>query len=131
MMTDPIADMLTRIRNASTVRKPEVVVPYSRVKFTIAKILEKEGYVAQVEKVRAKLGKFEEIKMVLKYEDGNRGAIKSLRRISTPGRRLYSGYKEMPQIRQGVTIVSTPRGILTSREAKKLKVGGEIICEIY
>ena len=132
-MTDPIADMLTRIRNASKVGKPEVLIPYSRLKLTIAKILEREGYVAAVETVRAKAGNFNEIKVVLKYREGRDGLIQSVKRISTPGRRLYLGYRDLPAFvtKRGVSILSTPKGVMTNKEARKEKVGGELLCEIF
>ena len=132
-MTDPIADMLTRIRNASLIKKVEVVVPYSRLKFAIAEILRKEGYIAGIEKVRAKTGLIDEIKITLKYRDDRQSAIHSLRRISTPGRRLYCGYRDIPAFtaHQGATILSTPQGLMTAKEARSKKLGGEIVCEIY
>lgn len=132
-MTDPIADMLTRIRNASKVGKSEVLIPYSRLKLTIAKILEREGYVAGAETVRAKVGSYNEIKIALKYRDGRDGFIQSVKRISTPGRRLYLGYRDLPAFitKRGVTILSTPKGIMTHKEARKEQVGGELLCEVY
>lgn len=132
-MTDPIADMLTRIRNASKVGKPEVMIPYSRLKLTIAQILEREGYVAAVETVRAKAGAYNEIKIALKYRQGRDGLIQSVKRISTPGRRLYLGYRDLPAFisKRGVTILSTPKGVMTNKEARKEKVGGELLCEIF
>lgn len=132
-MTDPIADMLTRIRNASKVKKPEVVLPYSKLKFIIIELLQKEGYIASAQKTRSKTGRFDEIKIVLKYDDEKESAICFLKRISTPGRRLYVGHRDMSSTlnRRGITILSTPQGVMTSREAYKRKLGGEVICEIY
>ena len=134
MMTDPIADMLTRIRNAANVKKTEVSFPYSRMKFTIMEILKKEGYILAVQKVPAKTGKFEDIKVLLKYKNsGKDDIIHDLKRISKPGRRLYVKYREMNSTlnRRGLAILSTPRGLMTSKEAYKQKTGGEIICEIF
>lgn len=133
MMTDPIADMLTRIRNASKVRKPEVLVPYSRLKLTIAKLLEREGYVGAVETVRAKAGTYNEIKIALKYDNGRESLIHCVKRISTPGRRLYLGYRDIAGFvsHRGLTILSTPKGVMTNKEARKEKVGGELLCEVY
>ncbi|MDO8505457.1 MAG: 30S ribosomal protein S8 [bacterium] len=133
MMTDPIADMLTRIRNASKVGKPQVLIPFSRLKLTIAQILEREGYISEVETVRAKAGEYNEIKIALKYRDGRDGLIQSVKRISTPGRRLYIGYRDLPAFisKRGVTILSTPKGIMTNKDARKEKVGGELLCEIF
>lgn len=132
-MTDPIADMLTRIRNAVKVGKAEVVVPYSRVKFEIAKILEQEGYLQGVEKHSGKLSPVPELKCAVAYGAKKDSSIHVIRRLSTPGRRLYGGYRELPRAGSGagLAIVSTPQGIMTSRQARKLKLGGEIICEVY
>ena len=133
MMTDPIADMLTRIRNAIAVRKDEVVLPYSKLKFAIAVILQKEGYLARVERLRAKTGTGEELKVALKYDAGRQNAIRTITRISKPGRRMYVGYRDLAGVskHRGLTILSTPKGVMGSSEAKKQKLGGEIICEIY
>ncbi len=130
MMTDPIADMLTRIRNAAKVHKPDLTLPYSRMKFAIAKLLAQEGFVAGAES-RGE-GVKREIRLVLKY-DGRESLIRGVSRISTPGRRVYVGYKEIPQIRSGfgVSILSTPGGIMTGAEARKRKVGGELLCEVF
>ncbi|HCC22430.1 30S ribosomal protein S8 [Candidatus Uhrbacteria bacterium RIFOXYC2_FULL_47_19] len=129
MITDPISDMLTRIRNAYKVKKTEVRVPYSNMKYAIAKILATEGYVSSIEKVDAGFG---EIRLSLRYDqDGS--AITSIRRVSRPGRRSYSGYRFLPQVRSnhGIAIVSTSQGIMTNREARKRKLGGEVLCEIF
>jgi len=127
-MTDPIADMLTRIRNAAAIRKPEVVLPLSRVKFEIAKILEKEGYLAGVEKTESKDG----LTLKLKYgPDGS--AIRDIRRVSKPGRRVYAPKTGLPRVLNdiGVAIVSTSAGLMTNKEARKRGLGGEIVCEVY
>ncbi len=133
-MTDPIADMLTRIRNASVTKKAEILLPYSKLKFAIAKILESEGYVLSAEKVRAKVGEFDELKITLKYISGTRESrITMIKRVSTPGRRLYAGYQGLPRIAggRGIAIVSTPKGVMTNTQARAQKLGGEIICEVY
>lgn len=128
-MMDPIADMLTRIRNAAMAKKNEVLVPYSRIKFEIAKILEKERYISSV-------GTSEEgSKMLivgLKYTD-SKSTISSIRRISTVGRRMYIKYTDIKPVLNGfgVMILSTSRGLMTGRDAKRAKMGGEVICEIY
>ncbi len=129
MMTDPIADTLTRIRNASLARKAEVAVPYSKLKMAIVKVLEQAGYILKSEQ---KKGKFSYILIALKYEDG-RPAIRSLNRISRPGCRRYVKYADIKPVLSGygLSIYSTPRGILTGAEARRLKVGGELICEVY
>ncbi|MDD4412838.1 MAG: 30S ribosomal protein S8 [Patescibacteria group bacterium] len=134
-MTDPIADMLTRIRNAYAVSKEEVLIPMSKIKFAIAKILEQNHWVEKVEKISAdskKAGSFDQIKVVLKYTDG-KPAIASLRRISKPGRRIYVSKDELPRVLNnlGVAIISTSQGIMTNKEAGKKNIGGELICEIY
>ena len=129
-MTDTIADMLTRIRNATAVKKPEVVLPYSKLKFNVAKILETENYVGKVDKV--KLGKFDELRIQLKYTV-NGSAIRHIKRISTPGQRVYVTGKELPYILNGygLAIVSTSKGVMTNKEAKRQNIGGELMCEIW
>jgi len=128
-MMDPIADMLTRIRNAAMAKKKEVLVPYSKIKFEIAKILEKEKFLASVD-----VGE-ENPKMLiigLKYID-SKSAISSIKRISTVGRRMYIKNDEIKPILSGfgTMVVSTSRGIMTGRDAKRAKIGGEVICEVY
>jgi len=127
-MTDPIADMLTRIRNAALASKAEVNVPFSKVKFAIAKILEKEKYLAAVEIVEDKT----EIKITLKYED-EKSVISMIKRMSKVGRRVYAKKDELPRVLNGlgIAILSTSKGIMTNREAKHLGLGGEVICEVY
>lgn len=127
-MTDPIADMLTRIRNAALARKAEVNVPFSKVKFAIAKILEKEKYLAAVEAVEDKT----EIKITLKYED-EKSVITMIKRMSKVGRRVYAKKDALPRVLNGlgIAILSTSKGIMTNREAKHLGLGGEVICEVY
>jgi len=136
-MTDPIADMLTRIRNAQAVNKPMVVLPMSKIKFGIAKILVAEGWIEKAEIIKAKVEKnssasFNEIKLDLKYRNG-RPAIISLKKISTPGRRVYANKNELPRVLNnlGIAIISTPQGLMTNKQAKKQGIGGEVICEIY
>ncbi len=128
-MTDPISDMLTRIRNASAVGKPEVRVPYSKLKLAIAKILNAEGYLADIEKISAGHG---ELRLELKYEDGQ-SKIRNLRRVSKPGRRMYSGHSDLPKVLsdRGIAIVSTSQGVMTNKEARKRKLGGEVLCEVF
>ncbi len=131
MITDPISDMLTRIRNASIVRKAHVDVPLSKIKFAIAKILEAEKYVTKVEMIE-KL-KRPEIRLHLKYDQEKLAAITSLKRVSTPGRRVYTKAEDIGRIQSGLgmAIISTPNGLMTSQEAKKRSLGGEVICEIF
>ncbi len=128
-MTDPIADMLTRIRNAVAIHKPEVVLPYSKLKHEVAKILKSEGYISELEIIE---DTFSTLKLVLKYK-GKEPAITHIKRISKPGRRVYVGREEIPYILNdlGIAILSTSQGIMTNRQARRTKVGGEIICEIW
>jgi small subunit ribosomal protein S8 len=131
MVTDPIADMLTRIRNACMVRHTQVVMPSSKIKVEIAKILAKEGFIQGYsvieEKPQAKLA------LALKYTGRGKSVITGIQRISKPGRRVYTGYKDIPWVRSGlgISIVSTPAGLLTGRNARRSKVGGEIICNVW
>lgn len=129
-MTDPIADLLTRIRNASAVRKPEVVLPFSKVKLKIAEILSASGYIGLVEQIKDK--PFDQIKLQLKYSD-KKSVITKIYRVSKPGRRVYVTRENLPRVLNnlGVAIVSTSKGMMTNREARKEKLGGEVICEIY
>jgi len=122
--------MLTIIRNGLAVSKKTVKIPFSNLKFEIAKILEKEGLVEKVEK-KGRTEKFIEID--LKYFDDNRPAISGLRVVSRPGQKIYLGSKEIKKVKggYGVAIVSTSKGLMTGREAKKQNIGGEILCEIW
>ncbi len=130
MMTDPISDMLTRIRNALSARKGELTLPYSELKYSVAKILEKEGYVNAVEKVMQ--GKFPALKIVLGY-DARLPRIRSLKRVSKPGCRVYAKRDELSSIvgRFGIAVVSTPSGVMTSKEAYARRLGGEILCQVF
>ncbi len=130
--TDPIADMLTRIRNASAVKKAEVVLPFSRIKEEIAKILAKEGFISGVEVIPAtKDVSFQMLKLTLRY--GNQmPAIQHIKRVSTPGCRIYVDKNNLPTVLNnlGLAIISTSRGLMTNKQAKKDGLGGEVICEI-
>jgi len=128
-MVDPIADMLTRIRNAGRALLPTVQIPHSRMKESIAGILKLEGYVADVN-VEGKLPKT--IKIKLKYE-GKKTVIEGLKRVSTPGLRRYVGATEIPRVRGGlgVAVVSTSEGIMTGTLARKKNLGGELVCYIW
>ena len=128
-MTDTIADMLTRIRNAQRAHKSTVVMPYSNLKRGIGELLSREGYVGTVEKTTdAK----PQLSIELKYK-GTKPAIQEIARTSKPGHRVYRGAAEMPTILNGfgLAIVSTSKGLMTSSEAKKLGLGGEVICSVY
>jgi len=128
-MTDPIADMLTRIRNAYKVRKQEATFPYSKLKMKICEILVREGY---LEKVQTNEDKFPQIVVTLKYS-GRQGALESIKRISKPGSRCYVQADQLTKVLNGfgVSIVSTSKGIMTGKEARGAKLGGELICEVY
>jgi len=132
-MTDPIADMLTRIRNASRARHQKVAVPWSRLKENIAKVLIEEGYLKDQKKVKANIGAGDELIIQLKFDRDNRPIIGGMKRISTPGRRVYVGANAVTPVRKGlgINILSTPKGILVDRNAQRAKVGGELICSVW
>jgi small subunit ribosomal protein S8 len=132
-MTDPIADMLTRIRNASRARHQKVVVPWSRVKENIVRILIEEGYLKEQKRVKASQGWGEDIVIQLKFDRENRPIIAGMKRISSPGRRVYVGVDEVIPIRKGlgINVLSTPKGILVDRAAQRANVGGELICSVW
>lgn len=128
-MTDPIADMLTRIRNAAHARKKEVLLPHSNVKQWIAQILANEGYLELVERLTDHAGT---LRLVLKYDAGG-PVVRHLKRISTPGRRVYAPASGLPRVLSdiGIAVVSTSQGVMTNKEARRRKLGGEIVCEVY
>ena len=131
-MSDPIADMLTRIRNANTAKHDTVDVPASKIKVAIADILVKEGYVAKYEIVED--GNFKNIRITLKYgADKNEKIITGLKRISKPGLRIYAGKDELPRVLGGlgIAILSTNQGVITDKEARKLQVGGEVLAFVW
>ena len=131
-MSDPIADMLTRIRNANTAKHDTVDVPSSKMKLAIADILAKEGYIASYEIVDD--GAFKNIHMTLKYgADKNEKIITSIKRISKPGLRVYAGKDEIPRVLGGlgIAILSTNQGVITDKEARKLQVGGEVLAFVW
>lgn len=130
--TDPIADMLTRIRNANTAKHDTVDVPSSKMKLAIAKILLDEGYIKSYELVEN--GKFNDIRITLKYgASKNEKIISGLQRISKPGLRVYANKEELPKVLGGlgVAIISTNKGVITDKEARKLGVGGEVLCFVW
>jgi small subunit ribosomal protein S8 len=131
-LSDPIADFLTRLRNGSRALKPEVRVPYSKIKAEMARVLKEEGYIANYEVETAPDMPVPEIKIVNKLHS-RATAITGLKRVSRPGLRRYVGAGEIPRVLggMGVAILSTPRGILTGREAKKLNVGGEVLAYVW
>ncbi len=127
---DPISDMLNRIRNAQLVLKPTVLIPFSNLKFEIAKILEKENFIEKVEKKGRKTKKFVEI--TLKYEN-KIPAISGLKRISKSGQRIYERVGKIRGSRSGfgIRIISTSKGLMANKEARRQKLGGEVICEVW
>ncbi len=128
-MTDPIADMLTRIRNGGRAHHREVEVPWSRLKENIAHLLVQEGYLQEVKRTKVKDKVGEVLRIQLKFDKDDNPVILGLKRISRPGRRVYVGSKEIPRIRRGlgINLLSTPKGLLVDRQAKKDGVGGELL----
>jgi small subunit ribosomal protein S8 len=131
MTSDPIADMLTRVRNAMRARHPKVDVPSSKLKIEIARILKEEGFIANF-KV-AEEGPKKTIKVYLKYGTNNAPVISAIERVSRPGCRVYVGRQEIPRVRggMGINIMTTPRGVMTGRDAHKERIGGEILCRVW
>lgn len=139
MVTDPISNMLIQIKNAQAVRHEQVVLPFSKMRFQVAEILKNEGYIANVERKNkpARLGKGEKseheyLYLTLKYQD-NQSALSGIKIISRPSRRMYIKANEIKPIRSGygLAIISTPQGVMDSKEARKKNLGGEILCEIW
>ncbi len=132
-MTDPIADMFTRIRNGAEARHDAVEVPWSRINEKIAQLMVEEGYLREARRAKAKTRSGEVLRIQLKFDAAKNSIIAGLRRVSRPGLRVYVGYREIPLIRRGlgVSILSTPKGIVVDREARKAKMGGELICSIW
>ena len=131
IVTDPIADMLTRIRNAQTARHETVNIPDSKTKRAIANILLNEGYISNVEVIEDKVQN--QIKITLKYAENNKKVMSGLKRISKPGLRIYAGVEDLPKVINGlgIAIISTNKGIITDREARKLGVGGEVLAYVW
>ena len=131
MMTDPISDMLARIRNGALARHDRVEMPHSNLKKHIAEVLKSEGYVDDVRESEGD-GK-KTLTLVLRYGRGKDSAIDGLRRVSAPGRRVYVRHDRIPRVRSGmgISILSTSRGVMTDRQAREQKVGGELLCEVW
>ena len=130
-MTDPIADYLTRIRNASRARHPRVDIPASKLKRGITKILMREGFIEAY-----RIIEFEErlyIRIILKYQDNGKGVIEGIDKVSKPGLRKYVGNSDIPRVLDGlgITIISTSKGVMTGRQAKRMGLGGEVICNVW
>ena len=130
-MTDPIADMLTRIRNGAMVSHESVEVPASKLKLELARVLKEEGYIADYEVKEA--GKFKVINITLKYDANHKSVITKLQRVSKPGLKTYSKAKNLQKVLGGlgVAIVSTSKGLMTDRKARKENIGGEVLCYVY
>ena len=131
MLSDPVADMLTRLRNALASRHPKVDVPASKLKAEIARILKEEGYILNFKVAEEGVKKV--IKIYLKYTPGNQPVISHIERISRPGCRVYAGKTDIPRVLggMGINIMTTPRGVMTGRSAHKEGIGGEILCQIW
>jgi small subunit ribosomal protein S8 len=135
-ISDPIADMLTRIRNALMVEHAKVVIPSSRIKVAIAKILKDEGYIANYSERSGDNSSRQVLRIHLKYVGERRSrqpVISGLERVSKPGCRVYAGKREIPWVRSGIgiTILSTPKGVMTGQRARQLGVGGEVLCKVW
>ena len=131
MMTDPLADMLTRIRNGQQARKSAVLSPASKLRGSVLDVLKREGYIRGYSKAESDTGK-PAFSIELKYQEG-RPVIAELHRVSKPGRRVYSGIKDLPRYYAGlgISILSTPRGVLSDNEARQQNVGGEVLCRVF
>ena len=131
MMTDPVADMLTRIRNAVRVEHSQVEIPLSKIKRGLAEVLKREGYIWDWEEIAAEPSK--QLRVHLKYGPNGERVIRHVRRVSKPGRRVYSGTAELKPVLGGlgIRIISTSRGVISDREARQRKLGGEVLCEIW
>jgi small subunit ribosomal protein S8 len=130
-VSDPIADMLTKIRNASSARHEKVDIPTSKLKLEIVKILKTEGFIKNFKKIQTEGSNV--IRIFLKYDDANDPILHGVEKVSRPGRRVYSGYKELPRVFNGygTLIVSTSEGVTTGKKAVEKKVGGELICTVW
>jgi small subunit ribosomal protein S8 len=132
-MTDPIADMLTRIRNARHARKEQVTIPASNLKIGIAQIMKEEGYIKKYKVIRSAKNKQGTLRLTMRYDDENECGIEGLGRVSKPGRRIYVGKEHHIQSHggMGTLIISTSQGIMTDKEARRRGVGGEVLCSIW
>ncbi|MEK7651675.1 MAG: 30S ribosomal protein S8 [Candidatus Doudnabacteria bacterium Gr01-1014_77] len=130
MFTDPISDMLTRIRNGAAAHKTDVLMPYSKLKHNLANILAREGYIAGVEVIE---GSLKQLSVKIKYTSNGEAVVSSIQRVSKPGQRIYVPMDRIPRTNGGlgVTILSTSKGLMTDKEARKQKYGGEVICQIW
>jgi small subunit ribosomal protein S8 len=132
-MTDPVADMLTRVRNAGKARKEQVSIPASNLKIGVAQILKEEGYIKKYKVIRSAKNKQGVLRLTLRYDEENKSVIEGLDRVSKPGRRVYVGHDHQMKSRggMGMLVLSTPQGIMTDKEAKRRCIGGEVLCSIW
>jgi small subunit ribosomal protein S8 len=130
-MTDPLGDMLTRIKNGQAARKDSVVTPESKLRISVLEVLQREGYIRGWSKEQLE-GAHPVVRVELKYFEGQ-PAIRELKRVSKPGRRVYSAVSALPRVKNGlgITIVSTPKGVLSDAEARQQNVGGEVLCQVF
>ena len=130
MYTDPISDMLTRIRNALAARKGELVMPYSKFKHSLANVLLAEGFISGVNELP---GRVKSLQLNLKYDQAGEPVITGIKRVSTPGQRIYLPVTRIPRTNGGfgVTVVSTSKGLLTDKQARKDRLGGEVVCQVW
>ena len=131
MMTDPIADMLTRIRNANMAQHRSVLIPSSKIKVALARILKEEGYIQHFDVNRAEPQPM--LRIILRYDENRRPVISGLKRVSKPGRRIYTKRQSIPRVRSGLgtAILSTSLGVMTGKKARRLNVGGEVLCYVW
>ena len=130
-MSDPLGDMLARIKNAQRAKKSDVVSPASRLRENVLEVLKREGYIAGYEKTNVRPG-IDELRIQLKNYEGS-AVITEIYRVSTPGRRVYSSVKDLPRVYNGlgISIISTPMGVMSDNEARKANVGGEVLCQVF
>lgn len=133
MHSDPIADMLTRVRNACRARKTEVRIPFSRVKLALGKVLAEQGYVSDVREVDAQSPREHALMLNVRYDSRREPVITDLQRVSTPGSRVYLGCDELPRVKNGlgIVILTTSRGLMTDGQARKARIGGEPLCKVW
>jgi small subunit ribosomal protein S8 len=130
-VNDPISDMLTRIRNAGMARKPEVLMPSTRVLVAIAEVLKAEGYIGEFEVIEKEPQN--DLRITLRYGSDKKHSIREIRRVSKPGLRVYAGKDAIPRVKSGlgIAIVSTPQGVITGYEARRRGIGGEVLCTVF
>ncbi len=133
MMTDPISDMLSRVRNGALARHDRVEMPHSTLKFSVAQVLKSEGFIDDVRESEGQAGAPKTLTLVLRYDREKESAIDGVRRVSAPGRRVYVRFDRIPRVLggMGISILSTSRGVMADRTAREQRVGGELLCEVW